>query len=381
MRCAVRLGLRLVGGLAEEATKETILKARGDGYADIPSLWMRSGAPVGVLERLADADAFRSIGLDRRAALWAVKGLDGGALHTGAEARHLRAQPADDLARTRNDGQPAICSTSAAVDLPETTLGEHVVQDYAAIGLSLKAHPVAFFREELARRGVITSAAHWDERLAGRRVTRGRPGAGAAAARHRQGRDLPHARGRDRHRQRRGLAQGVREEPPHGDDGAVPGGARQDRARGPRHPRRRRAADRPHATSCARSATARPACPRPTRRCAKAPGNPRAAISIEAGQCRSTHLWRSNRSTPSGLRRNGPRRENLVHAGFSLVSRYDPSVRGALRFLHLLRALEEAFHDFQYFTTQRRLLKPAHLELRGKCFERATLASAMPCHK
>ena len=79
-------------------TKETVLKgARGPGYADIPSLWMRSGAPVGMLERLADADAFRSIGLDRRAALWAVKGLDGGALHTGLEARNLRAQPADDM--------------------------------------------------------------------------------------------------------------------------------------------------------------------------------------------------------------------------------------------------------------------------------------------
>ena len=57
------------------------------------------------------------------------------------------------------------------VDLPETTLGEHVVHDYAAISLSLKAHPIAFFREDLARRRVITSAAHWDERLAGRRVS------------------------------------------------------------------------------------------------------------------------------------------------------------------------------------------------------------------
>ena len=57
------------------------------------------------------------------------------------------------------------------VDLPETTLGEHVVHDYAAISLSLKAHPVAFFRQDLASRGVITSAAHWDDKLAGRRVT------------------------------------------------------------------------------------------------------------------------------------------------------------------------------------------------------------------
>src|SRR5438876_12213327 len=65
--CAVRLGLRLIAGLPEELTKETILKARGSGYADIPSLWMRSGGPVSILERLADADAFRSMRLDRRA--------------------------------------------------------------------------------------------------------------------------------------------------------------------------------------------------------------------------------------------------------------------------------------------------------------------------
>ena len=173
VRCAVRLGLRLVGGLAEEMTKATILKARGDGYADIPSLWMRSGAPVGMLERLADADAFRSIGLDRRAALWAVKGLDGGALHTGPK----RATSAHNPLMTWGTGQTGTTGGTGdlfderRIDLPETTLGEHVVHDYAAISLSLKAHPVAFFREELARRGIITSAAHWDDRLAGRRVS------------------------------------------------------------------------------------------------------------------------------------------------------------------------------------------------------------------
>src|SRR6185312_296213 len=63
-RCAVRLGLRLVGGLPEKATKQTVLKARGRGYADMASAWVRSGAPVGILERLADADVFRSMGLD-----------------------------------------------------------------------------------------------------------------------------------------------------------------------------------------------------------------------------------------------------------------------------------------------------------------------------
>jgi error-prone DNA polymerase len=169
VRCAVRLGLRLVGGLAEEATRGTVLKARGEGYADMASVWTSSGAPASLLERLADADAFRSMGLDRRAALWAVKGLDGGALHGGTR----RATSADTslLTWSATEGATGDLFDEPPVDLPETTLGEHVVHDYAAISLSLKAHPIAFFRAELARRRVITSAAHWDERLAGRRVS------------------------------------------------------------------------------------------------------------------------------------------------------------------------------------------------------------------
>jgi error-prone DNA polymerase len=172
VRCAVRLGLRLVGGLAEEMTKATVLKARGDGYPDIPSLWTRSGAPVGMLERLADADAFRSIGLDRRAALWAVRGLDGGALHTGPKRATSTHNPLMTwgTGRTATMGGTGDLFDERRIDLPETTLGEHVVHDYAAISLSLKAHPIAFFREELARRRVLTSAAHWEESLAGRRV-------------------------------------------------------------------------------------------------------------------------------------------------------------------------------------------------------------------
>src|SRR5262249_2838561 len=62
-RCGVRLGLRLVGGLAETQAK-AIMGARGQGYANARSLWIRSGASVATLERLAAADAFRSLGLD-----------------------------------------------------------------------------------------------------------------------------------------------------------------------------------------------------------------------------------------------------------------------------------------------------------------------------
>ena len=163
-RRAVRLGLRLVGGVPEEATK-AIVAARGQGYRDVFSVWVRSGAPVSVLERLANADAFRSMGLDRRAALWAVKGLAGGALQAGPK------RATSSLAPILTRGHTGDLFAEPRVDLPATTLGEHVVEDYAAIGLSLKAHPVAFFREDLKRRGVITSEAHWQDRLAGKRVT------------------------------------------------------------------------------------------------------------------------------------------------------------------------------------------------------------------
>jgi error-prone DNA polymerase len=163
-RCAVRLGLRLVDGLAEEPAKR-IVAARGAGYASVGAVWLRSGAPVGVLERLADADAFRSAGLDRRAALWAVRGLDGGALHAGVRRATAAAAPILSWPGSGDlfDERP--------VALPSASLGEHVVADYAALGLSLKAHPVAFFRDELRARRILTSAEHWNERLAGRRVT------------------------------------------------------------------------------------------------------------------------------------------------------------------------------------------------------------------
>jgi error-prone DNA polymerase len=163
-RCAIRLGLRLIDGLAEAPARQ-IVAARGAGYASVGAVWLRSGAPVSVLERLADADAFRSTGLDRRAALWAVKGLDGGALHAGARRATAAASPI--LAWPGS----AELFDERPVTLPSASLGEDVVADYAALGLSLKAHPVAFFRDELRARRILTSSQHWDGRLAGRRVT------------------------------------------------------------------------------------------------------------------------------------------------------------------------------------------------------------------
>ena len=165
-RRAVRLGLCLISGLAEEATQQTIVANRGDGYSDISSLWQRTGASMSVLERLANADAFRSIDLDRRAALWAVKGLGGGALDKRSKPMTCKA-----AASLLQQGMTGDLFAEPTVTLPAITLGEHVVEDYAAISLSLKAHPIAFFRRPLAARGILTSAEHSDEQWAGRRVS------------------------------------------------------------------------------------------------------------------------------------------------------------------------------------------------------------------
>ncbi|NMA98314.1 MAG: error-prone DNA polymerase, partial [Phyllobacteriaceae bacterium] len=75
-RHAVRLGLRRVEGLAERDILR-IVEERGAGYNSVRELWLRTGVPIGSLEKLARADAFASMGLNRREALWAVKGLVG----------------------------------------------------------------------------------------------------------------------------------------------------------------------------------------------------------------------------------------------------------------------------------------------------------------
>ncbi|WEX88892.1 error-prone DNA polymerase [Sinorhizobium garamanticum] len=152
---AVRLGFRLVKGLRQE-DMDTLVARRGRGYRSIHDLWMRSGLTRSVLERLADADAFRSIGLDRRAALWAVKALDEASaverlpLFDGAGSEDLQAEP--------------------AVALPDMPPGEHVINDYRYLTLSLKAHPVSFMREDFSRMGIVANR-DLAQTAAGRRVT------------------------------------------------------------------------------------------------------------------------------------------------------------------------------------------------------------------
>ncbi len=131
---AVRLGFRQIKGLAEDRI-EVFVARRGDGYATVRDVWLRSGLDVDEIEKLAQADAFRSIGLDRRAALWQVRALDRKA---AAETMPLFDRPGVRL----SDNEPA-------TKLPVMPSGEHVIHDYRSLGLSLKAHPLSFLRDRL----------------------------------------------------------------------------------------------------------------------------------------------------------------------------------------------------------------------------------------
>ncbi|MFG1393441.1 error-prone DNA polymerase [Xanthobacter agilis] len=155
---ALRLGFRQVEGLRREEM-ERLVSRRGTGYDSVRDVWLRTGLPVASLEKLADADAFRSLGFDRRAALWAVKGL-------------RRSGDKDDLPLFR---APSVADASGAarepdVDLPVLPPGAQVVADYRHMKLSLKAHPLAFLRDVLKQRGV-TPAADLPRLPSGRRLT------------------------------------------------------------------------------------------------------------------------------------------------------------------------------------------------------------------
>jgi error-prone DNA polymerase len=139
--CAMRIGFRQVSGFSEDDALK-IMACRDGGYDSVRDLWLRTGIDPSALERLADADAFRSIGLDRREALWAVRGL-------------RRAGDKDDLPllafATARELEPDFA-------LPAMPLGEHVVEDYRHLHLSLKAHPVSFLRCELNARTIVENA-------------------------------------------------------------------------------------------------------------------------------------------------------------------------------------------------------------------------------
>lgn len=141
----IRLGMRIVQGLAK-ADAETILAARTRApFTSIEDVWRRSRVKPAALERLARADAFHALGLNRRQALWAIKGLGQKPLDLFAAA---------DL----REGKTVPESAEPRVALVPLTQGREVVEDYRATQLSLRAHPVTFLRDRLAAHGIAKCA-------------------------------------------------------------------------------------------------------------------------------------------------------------------------------------------------------------------------------
>jgi error-prone DNA polymerase len=159
---AVRLGLRVVGGLPRAAAAR-LLRSRDEPFADAADLHRRAGLPAATVRRLAEADAMRSMGLDRRQALW--------------DAKRLRDAPGLPLFRAGDEE-----GAEPAVALPVMPLCEQVVADYQTLRLSLKAHPMAFLRRSMAAQGFVTAESlagtpQWGRvRLAGLVLSRQRPG-------------------------------------------------------------------------------------------------------------------------------------------------------------------------------------------------------------
>ena len=146
---AVRLGLREIKGLREEDAR-LIVERRGAAYDSVRDVWLRTGLAPRVLERLADADAFSSLGLTRRDALWAAKALG----RVGDRDDDLPLFAADNAAAPL-----PVVSREPDVALPPMPLGEEVVNDYRFLRLSLRAHPCEFLRGDLSVRRILRNEA------------------------------------------------------------------------------------------------------------------------------------------------------------------------------------------------------------------------------
>ncbi|WP_208245539.1 error-prone DNA polymerase (plasmid) [Rhizobium sp. T1470] len=143
-RFAVRLGLRMVKGLANNDAA-AIVAARAElPFSSIDDLWRRAGVPAASLVELAEADAFQpSLRLARREALWAIKALRDEPLPLFAAASARKDRTVSEL------NEPLVA-------LRPMTAGSEVVEDYGHVGLTLRCHPVSFLRDDLAKRRIAT---------------------------------------------------------------------------------------------------------------------------------------------------------------------------------------------------------------------------------
>lgn len=165
---ALRIGLRQIDGLSEYDALQ-LIEARTKHYKTIEEVAFRSRLFSRPMRLMADADAFRSIGLDRRQAMWAVRRLpddDPLPLFAAADARELAQEP---------DAR-----------LPYMPLSEHIAADYQTLRMSLKGHPMGILRPIFDRESVTTCQGTSRQRdgstvnVAGVVLVRQRPGKGNA---------------------------------------------------------------------------------------------------------------------------------------------------------------------------------------------------------
>jgi error-prone DNA polymerase len=142
---ALRLGMRMVRSMVEaEAQAVVHAVARGDGLASVEALWRASGVSAAAMMRLACAEAFSSMGLDRQGGIWQAQRLRG----SGDAPLFAAPMPPD-----------------TTDQLPPMSRCAQVEADYRHAGLSLRGHPMEFVRDALARRGVARCAEIRDERI------------------------------------------------------------------------------------------------------------------------------------------------------------------------------------------------------------------------
>jgi len=132
---SVRLGFRQLRGFRSDEAEKIVGARRDREFKSIEDLWRRSGISVSAMRQLAEADAFSSLGLSRRQALWEVL-------------------------RLKDEEVPLYDETDSSerqMMLPLMPIGQEVRLDYVTAGLSLKAHPVALLREELNKLGAVAA--------------------------------------------------------------------------------------------------------------------------------------------------------------------------------------------------------------------------------
>ncbi|SMF61111.1 error-prone DNA polymerase [Allosphingosinicella indica] len=144
-RMAVRLGFRQARGLANRHGAAIVGARAGTPYDSVEDVWRRAGVPRAAIERLAEADAFHCLAESRRQGLWKAQGLGEAPLPLFAAADER------ERAFSPEGREPDVV-------LRPMSEGREVVEDYRALQLSLRGHPLQFLRAALERRNIVRCA-------------------------------------------------------------------------------------------------------------------------------------------------------------------------------------------------------------------------------